>query len=208
MPMRAFSRATTWARSLIIETLTFWPTWCVAYMRSPIQNAPEHRFFCHRPLPDKEKPPNRCDFAQRLHFGVLRVPVPVSVNCPKPPKMWSLDPMIRYLPKARPSIDPLAPVNRPVPPAKMPCSVKLNVRSGFRQNVSPPLPSSKMSWSAVFSDVRTTWACRRSNSVVPAGHATGAVNGARNSNSSCKRNPLSNSHREIISGRLSRCLRH
>jgi hypothetical protein len=95
-------------------------------------------FFCLRPLPDKEKLPNRCDFAQRLYFGLLRVPVAGSVNCPKPPKTPPFDPVTRYLPVPWPSIDPLASVNRPVPLAKVPCSVKLNVRSGFRQNVSPP----------------------------------------------------------------------
>jgi hypothetical protein len=52
----------------------------------------------------------------------------------------------------------------------------------------PPGRIFKKSWSAVFSEVRTTRACTRSNSVVPVGQVTGARNGSRNSNSSWKRN--------------------
>src|SRR5262249_35164428 len=100
----------------------------------------------------------------------------------------SFDPETKYCPVPCPAKDPLASVNCPVPPAKLPCSVKLNVRSGCRQNVPPPAASAKKSWSAVSSAVSTTRACSSSNSVVPVGQVTGAGNGLRNSNSSWKRN--------------------
>jgi hypothetical protein len=118
MPMRAFSRATTWARSRIIETLTFSPLVCRLYETANLKCPPstgggpllgellnprvggtsyDIEFFASD-RSGKGEVAESLRFCQRLYFEMLRVPVAVSVNCPKPPKTPSLDPVTRYLP--------------------------------------------------------------------------------------------------------------